>query len=58
MSGMPFPGDPGCYPTRDDVADYLERYAAALDVEIRTDTRVVNVRQAGGKFVVVTADEQ
>jgi len=56
MLGMPFPGDPGRYPTRDEVADYLERYAAALDVEIQTNTRVVTVRQEDREFVVVTAD--
>jgi putative flavoprotein involved in K+ transport len=58
MPGTPFPGDPGRYPTRDEVADYLERFAAALDVEIRTDTRVVTVRQEDREFVVVTADGQ
>jgi putative flavoprotein involved in K+ transport len=53
---MPFPGDPGRYPARAEVADYLERYAAALGVEIQTNARVVTVRQADGDFVVVTAD--
>jgi len=58
MLGMPFPGDPGRYPTRDEVADYLERYGAALDVEIQTNTRVVSVRREDREFVVVTADGQ
>jgi putative flavoprotein involved in K+ transport len=58
MPGMPFPGDPDRYPAGDDVADYLERYAVALDVEIRTNTRVVAVRQEDREFVVVTADRQ
>jgi 2-polyprenyl-6-methoxyphenol hydroxylase-like FAD-dependent oxidoreductase len=58
MIGMPFPGDPERYPTRDEVADYLEQYAAALDVEIRTNARVVTVRQDEREFVVVTADGQ
>ncbi|MBO0773508.1 MAG: NAD(P)/FAD-dependent oxidoreductase, partial [Actinobacteria bacterium] len=56
MPGMPFPGDPDRYPARDEVAAYLERYAAGLDVEIRTSTRVVAVRQDEREFVVVTAD--
>jgi putative flavoprotein involved in K+ transport len=56
MPGMPFPGDPGRYPTRDEVAGYLESYAAALGVEIHTGTRVATVRQHEGEFVVVTAD--
>jgi putative flavoprotein involved in K+ transport len=58
MDGMPFPGDPARYPTRDEVADYLELYAAALGVEIRTDTRVLAVRREESGFAVVTADGQ
>ena len=34
MPGLAFPGDPDRYPGRDEVADYLERYAAALGVQI------------------------
>ncbi len=56
MPGMPFPGDPDRYPARDEVADYLERYAETIPVEIQTGTRVVTVRQDDGEFVVVTAD--
>ena len=43
MPGLPFPGDQDRYPTRDEVADYLDSYAAALGVEIHTHTRVVTV---------------
>ena len=56
MPGMPFPGDPDRYPTRDEVADYLDSYAAALGVEIHTNTPVAAVRKQGREFVVVTAD--
>ncbi len=56
LHGMPFPGDPDRYPTRDEVAGYLGRYAAGLGIEISTRTRVVTVRQDGHRFVVVTAD--
>jgi putative flavoprotein involved in K+ transport len=56
MPGMPFPGDPDRYPTRDEVADYLDSYAAALGVEIHTSTPVATVRSEGREFVVVTAD--
>jgi putative flavoprotein involved in K+ transport len=54
MPGMPFPGDPARYPSRDEVAEYLERYAAALEVEIQTDTRVLTVRQEARGFMVIT----
>jgi putative flavoprotein involved in K+ transport len=56
MPGMPFAGDPDRYPVRDDVADYLERYAATLDTDIRTRTPACTVRQDKDTFVVVTAD--
>jgi putative flavoprotein involved in K+ transport len=56
MPGMPFPGHLERYPARDEVADYLERYAAYIPVEIQTNTRVTRVRQEGREFVVFTAD--
>ena len=52
LPGRPFPGDPTHYPTRDEVTDYLRRYADGIDAEIRTGTRVVSVdRQADGYVV-------
>ena len=56
MPGMPFPGAPDRYPGRDEVADYLERYASWLGVEIQASTRVQTIRQEGRHFIVVTAD--
>ena len=56
LRGMPFPGKPDHYPARDEVARYLERYAAALGVEILTRTTVVTVRRESREFAVVTAD--
>jgi putative flavoprotein involved in K+ transport len=56
MPGMSFPGAPNHYPSRDEVAAYLERYAVGLTVEIRTDTRVETIHQEAREFVVFTAD--
>jgi putative flavoprotein involved in K+ transport len=56
MPGMSLGGAPERYPSRDEVADYLQRYAMALGVEIQTGARVQTVRQDGGEFVVSTAD--
>jgi putative flavoprotein involved in K+ transport len=56
MPGRAFPGDPDRYPSRDEVADYLEQQAAALPVEIQTNTRVATIRQEDREFVVVTDD--
>lgn len=56
MPGLTFPGEPGRYPGRDEVADYLARYATEIDVEIRFDTRVETVHQQGRGFVVRTTE--
>ena len=56
MAGMPFPGAPDRYPGRDEVADYLQHYAALLDVEIQTSTRVQTIQQDGREFIVFTED--
>jgi putative flavoprotein involved in K+ transport len=54
MPGMAFPGDPEHYPRRDEVVRYLERYAASLDIEIRTAARVESVEQNGRGFIIHT----
>ncbi|MHA6630624.1 flavin-containing monooxygenase [Pseudonocardia sichuanensis] len=56
LPGLPFPGDPDRYPHRDEVADYLRRYATRLDAEIRTDQRVHAVDGVPGSYVVRTGD--
>ncbi|GAA4915376.1 flavin-containing monooxygenase [Streptomyces coeruleoprunus] len=52
LPGMPFPGDPDHYPHRDEVAAYLTAYAARLDAEVRTHSRVTAVRPDGPGFTV------
>ncbi|WP_027946806.1 flavin-containing monooxygenase [Amycolatopsis taiwanensis] len=51
LPGMAFPGDPWHYPHRDEVIDYLRRYAKNLDAEIRTGHRVERIRRDGKRFV-------
>ncbi|MBA2632672.1 MAG: NAD(P)-binding domain-containing protein [Chloroflexi bacterium] len=43
LPGMSFPGDPHAFPTKDDVADYLEAYATRMDLPVRTGVRVTDV---------------
>ena len=56
MPGMRFPGDPDHYPAGDEVADYLDRYAAQIPVEIQTRTRVVSDRKEDHVFEIGTSD--
>ncbi|GAA5071361.1 flavin-containing monooxygenase [Nocardia iowensis] len=56
MAGFAFPGSPDHYPHRDEVVDYLRRYAATLDADIRTGTPVTAVEpHPDTGFVVHTA---
>ncbi|MGW6316431.1 flavin-containing monooxygenase [Streptomyces sp. NPDC055099] len=52
LPGLPFGGDPERYPHRDEVVDYLLRYASRLDADIRTGHRVREVRAAGALFTL------
>ena len=40
LPGLRFPADPWHYPGKDEVADFLERYAVTHDLPVRTSTRV------------------
>ncbi|MFJ5546835.1 flavin-containing monooxygenase [Streptomyces sp. NPDC093225] len=53
LPGLPFGGgNPDRYPHRDEVVAYLTAYAAHLDADIRTATRVTEVREDGNGFAV------
>jgi putative flavoprotein involved in K+ transport len=54
LSGLPFPGEPDGYPGRDEVIDYLERYAETFDLPIRLDTEVERLTSKDGTFVLET----
>jgi putative flavoprotein involved in K+ transport len=57
LPGMPFPGDPDGYPTRDEVIAYLESYARRFAMPVVTGRRVRALRpRAGGGFVLEFAD--
>jgi len=49
LPGMPFPGPPGTYPTKEQVAGYLNAYAAEFGLPVRLNTRVTAlIRTAEG----------
>jgi putative flavoprotein involved in K+ transport len=52
---MPFPAPPHYFPTKDEMADYLERYAGRFQLPVRTGTRIQRLARAeGGGFVAVS----
>jgi putative flavoprotein involved in K+ transport len=52
LPGLPFPGDPDGYPTRDELIAYLERYAETFELPIELNREVHRVSQEGGRFVL------
>jgi putative flavoprotein involved in K+ transport len=53
LPGLPFPGSPSYYPTKDETADYLELYAHQFDLPVRTGVKVEKLSRAGDRFEVV-----
>lgn len=50
LPGMPFPGSPSSYPTKDETADYLETYAREFELPVRTGAHVERLSRAGDRF--------
>jgi putative flavoprotein involved in K+ transport len=58
LPGMPFPGPAFSHPTRDEVADYLEAYAARFDLPVRNGVRVDRLAREGGRFLLAAGDRR
>jgi putative flavoprotein involved in K+ transport len=50
LPGLPLPGDPNCYPTKDEMADYLERYASYFDLPVLMETGIRSLTCLNGGF--------
>ncbi|MGH3278605.1 MAG: flavin-containing monooxygenase [Trebonia sp.] len=57
LPGMPFPGRPDTYPTKDPVADYLQAYAAAFSLPVRLNARVTHLSKTTEGFEIHTQAE-
>jgi putative flavoprotein involved in K+ transport len=56
LPGMPFPGSPSSYPTKDETADYLEAYAREFALPVRTGVKVEKLSKAGARFEVICGE--
>jgi putative flavoprotein involved in K+ transport len=52
---MPFPAPAGHLADKDEMADYLERYAERFDLPVRLDTSVESLDSDGDRFLLETA---
>jgi putative flavoprotein involved in K+ transport len=58
LPGWPFPAPPFAHPTRDEVADYLEAYAARFDLPVRNGVRVDRLAREDGRYLVTAGDRR
>jgi putative flavoprotein involved in K+ transport len=58
LPGWPFPAPPRSFPTKEEVADYLEAYAGRFDLPVRTGVRVDRLTKEGDRFVVTAGERR
>src|SRR5206468_6001800 len=58
LPGMAFPSPKDTYPSKDDVASYLQAYVSAFDLPVRLNAKVTSLNQRDGAYLVATVDEE
>ncbi|ALV42714.1 portal protein [Pseudarthrobacter sulfonivorans] len=51
LPGAPFPADPLTFPTKDEVAGYLEGYAAQFDLPVINGVRIERLWREGDRYI-------
>jgi putative flavoprotein involved in K+ transport len=54
LTGWRFPAPAVSFPTKDEMADYLEAYAARFDLPVRTGVKVDGLSREGDRYVVAS----
>jgi putative flavoprotein involved in K+ transport len=58
LIGLPFPAPAFSFPSKDEMADYLEAYARHFNLPVRTGTTVERLTRDGPRYAVETADRR
>jgi putative flavoprotein involved in K+ transport len=58
LPGLAVPGDPDGYPSKDEIAAYLERYAAQFDLPVELGTGIRRLEPIDGGFRATTDDDE
>ncbi len=56
LPGFDLPGDPGGYPGKDEIADYLEAFAARFELPVRLGVEVRTLERADDCFIATVGD--
>jgi putative flavoprotein involved in K+ transport len=51
LDGMPFPAACNYFPTKDEMANYLDAYAKHFKLPVRSNTRVERLFKRGGRYI-------
>jgi len=58
LDGMAFPAPPHYFPTKDEMADFLETYARTFGLPVQSATRVERVSRHGNGFLVIAGEQR
>jgi putative flavoprotein involved in K+ transport len=58
LPGFPFPAPAGSFPSKDEMADYLEAYARRFDLPVKTGVRIEALVRRGGRFVATAGTQR
>jgi putative flavoprotein involved in K+ transport len=58
LDGRPFPAPRHSFPTKDEMATYLEEYAARYELPVRTGARVDRLERKGSGFVLTAGEHR
>jgi len=58
LDGMPFPAPPRYFPTKEEMADYLDGYARRFFLPVRNGVQVDGLSRSGDRYVVTAGPQQ
>ena len=58
LPGMPFPATADTFPKKDQMADYLESYAARFELPVQSGVRVDRLAKTGELFLVAAGEQR
>jgi putative flavoprotein involved in K+ transport len=58
LVGMPFPAPDDTFPTRDEMADYLEAYAKRFKLPVRNSMRVDSLTERDGRYRISSGEHE
>ncbi|MCJ8009336.1 flavin-containing monooxygenase [Lederbergia wuyishanensis] len=56
LPGLDLKGDPSGFPTKNEIADYLQQYAQTFDLPMQLKCEVIKVRKENDEYHIVTND--